>query len=552
MRQTASIVLAGLLFLLPCVATAQTVTLQVSPQAIDVNETVRATIEIGWTTGNGTVNLDGIQDFEILSSSTSNALQVVNGQREQTTTMILDLQPQESGEYTIGPARLTIQGEGVVASSQEVTIEVTGEKLFVWAVPRGWTVNGDTLVAQPDKVQWISAFSPMNEPRELPWRVWRVVSIVVIVRFWVRKLQNRQWWVSSSKKSDTVQPVFEPKRVNHSYNTDDFIPQSSPTMSKPVSQYAETLHAVIDEVGQVVVGQQRLIRNLLIALIAQGHILLEWVPGLAKTLSVESLAKVIGVAFGRVQFTPDLLPSDLTGTKVFDQSKTEFVTKKWPIFTNLLLADEINRAPAKVQSALLEAMAEMQVTIGDERLALDSPFVVMATQNPLEQEGTYSLPEAQLDRFLLKTVIGYPTQEEEIQIMKQETGVDTKKLQKLLTKNAIKEIQAATTAVSVADGIYTYVKNIVVATREPAENNCWDIAQYIQYGVSPRASLAMIKSAKVLALLAWREYVLPEDIKEIAHDVLRHRIIVSYQAIADGREVDQLIDTILDRVPVVA
>ena len=323
------------------------------------------------------------------------------------------------------------------------------------------------------------------------------------------------------------------------------------TLEKNVQDASVQINSLIEEIQTVVVWQRLLIRNLVIALLAHGHILLEWVPGLAKTLSIETLAKTIWVAFGRVQFTPDLLPSDLVWSTIYDPKDTEFHVKQWPIFTNLLLADEINRAPAKVQSALLEAMAERQVTIGDQRFKLDEPFVVMATQNPLEQEGTYSLPEAQLDRFLLKTVITYPTQEEELQIMKTMWAWIIPKVKKVWKKTDIKKLQWVVEEVFTSDSIYTYIKNIVFATRFPEEFGCNDVAEYIQFGVSPRASLALLQTSKVIACMEWRAFVLPEDVQAIAHDVLRHRLLLSFDALADWVTQDDIITTILSTIPVV-
>lgn len=313
----------------------------------------------------------------------------------------------------------------------------------------------------------------------------------------------------------------------------------------------QQIQAVITEVQKVVVGQSRLVRNLMIALLAKGHILLEWVPGLAKTLSIETLAKTVWLTFARIQFTPDLLPSDLIGTKVFDPAKVDFVTRKWPIFAHLVLADEINRAPAKVQSALLEAMAEKQVTIGDEKCILDTPFVVMATQNPLEQEWTYSLPEAQLDRFLLKTVISYPSEEEELMIMRNMTVASLPQLEKVMNKKQLLALQTTVGEIYVSDAIYSYVKNLVFATRFPEQWGVASLKPYIAFWASPRASLAMIQCAKVIALMQGRAYVMPEDVKDIAHEVMRHRIILSFEAIAEDISTDTIIDTILQTIPLV-
>lgn len=321
--------------------------------------------------------------------------------------------------------------------------------------------------------------------------------------------------------------------------------------SYTVEEASVSLHQVIDEVQKVVFGQERLVRNLVIAMLAKWHIILEWVPGLAKTLSIETLSKTLGLSFSRIQFTPDLLPSDITGSTIYNQAINEFVIKQWPIFANLVLADEINRAPAKVQSALLEAMAEKQVTIGDKRFELERPFVVMATQNPLEQEGTYSLPEAQLDRFLLKTIIRYPSEEDELRIMKEMTKAQLPKVQTLLHVEDVLAIQQTMHEITVSDAIYTYVKNIVFATRYPEQYGVWSLEWLIQFGASPRASLALIQCGKARAMLAWRWYVLPEDIKDLAHEVLQHRILLSFDAIADEVGVNEVIDTLLHTIPVV-
>lgn len=319
-----------------------------------------------------------------------------------------------------------------------------------------------------------------------------------------------------------------------------------------VKEASEKLQAVIQEINKVVVGQHILVRNLLVALLAKGHILLEWVPGLAKTLSIETLAKTLHLTFSRIQFTPDLLPSDITGSVIFNQAAAEFFIKKWPLFAHLVLADEINRAPAKVQSALLEAMAEKHVTIGDARCYLEDPFVVMATQNPLEQEGTYALPEAQLDRFLLKTVITYPTEEEELQIMKQMTAATKPIVKNIMDRETVLDLQVLATDIYVSEAIYVYVKNLVFATRFPQQYGLGERKEFIQFGVSPRASLSLLQCAKVLAMMQGRAYVLPEDIKEIAHDVLRHRILLTFEAMAQSVTTDTIIDALLKTVPVVS
>jgi MoxR-like ATPase len=302
---------------------------------------------------------------------------------------------------------------------------------------------------------------------------------------------------------------------------------------------------VIVEMHQSLIGQSVLIEHLLIALFWQGHILIEWVPGLAKTLAVSTLAHIVDLDCKRIQFTPDLLPSDLIGARVFNQATMDFSVKKGPIFSNFVLADEINRAPSKVQSALLEAMAERQVSIWDQTYFLDRPFIVLATQNPIEQDGTYTLPEAQLDRFLLKTIVTYPTPEEEIIIMKQKTGKSSLILKKLLHKKDILEIQSLIEeSIHVEASIYEYVRDIVSATRW---NNAYS-KKNIQYGVSPRGSIALIIAGKVYAFLDGRDFVVPEDIKKAAYPVLRHRIILSYEALADSITVDQVINNILDTI----
>lgn len=319
-----------------------------------------------------------------------------------------------------------------------------------------------------------------------------------------------------------------------------------------VIETSQLIQSLIAETQKVIIWQDRLMRNLVIALLARGHIILEWVPGLAKTLAIQTLWKAIWVDFARVQFTPDLLPSDLIGAQIWNQKTNKFVTKKWPIFSHLVLADEINRAPAKVQSALLEAMAERQVTIWDESFWLELPFVVMATMNPVEQEGTYSLPEAQLDRFLLKTTISYPSEEEEIQIMKRFTDATTvEKVTEILPHEHIIDIQKLVDQIHVSDSIYDYVKNIIVATRNPKEKWFEGLAEYIQYGASPRASLALITCSKVMALIHGRTFVIPEDIQEIIEDVLQHRLILSFDAIADEVSVQEIIAEVVKGVSVV-
>lgn len=307
----------------------------------------------------------------------------------------------------------------------------------------------------------------------------------------------------------------------------------------------EKIEVVKQELWKRIVGQEELIRDLLIALLWKGHILLEWVPWLAKTLAVSSLAEVLQLSYSRIQFTPDLLPSDLIGARVFNPVKNDFYIKKWPIFSNFVLADEINRAPAKVQSALLEAMAERQVSIADESFSLEAPFIVLATQNPIEQEWTYNLPEAQLDRFLLKTIVSYPTEEEEMRIMRENINGDIeKKLKTILHKKDILDIQEKIQVISVSDSIYTYIKDIVFSTRKKE----FPFAKYLQVWASPRASIALIKASLVNAFLEGRDFVLPEDVKAIAKPVLRHRILLNYEAVADNISPDSIIDYILEHI----
>lgn len=297
------------------------------------------------------------------------------------------------------------------------------------------------------------------------------------------------------------------------------------------------------EMAKKVIGQKNLVRDILIGLFSGGHILLEWVPGLAKTLSVETLSKVIDLDYKRIQFTPDLLPSDLIWARIYENQK--FVVKKWPIFSNLVLADEINRAPSKVQSALLEAMAEKQVTIWDETFILPEPFMVLATQNPLEQSGTYSLPEAQLDRFLLKTIVDYPNKQEELQIMKQYSQNISTALEKIFDGSEVLEIRKSIQEVWVSESIYDYVADIVFLTRQSEFTK-----KYLAIWASPRASISLIKSAKALAYLQGRDFVIPEDIQEMIFPVLRHRIILSYEQIAEWMTTDEVIREILEHVEI--
>ncbi len=307
----------------------------------------------------------------------------------------------------------------------------------------------------------------------------------------------------------------------------------------------ERIEKVIKEIWKKVVGQELLLRDMLVCLLCRGHILLEWAPGLAKTLSVASLSETVSLWFKRIQFTPDLLPSDLIGNRIYHPDTKEFSVKKGPIFSNLVLADEINRAPSKVQSALLEAMAEKQVTIWEETFRLDKQFMVLATQNPIEQDGTYTLPEAQLDRFLMKTIIDYPTESEEIEIMKQYSVFITKKLDTILKKTELGKIQEEVSNIHVGDNIFNYVRDLVFVSRNDPE-----IKEFLLYGASPRASIALIKVSKALAFLSGRDFVIPEDVKEMITGVLRHRIILSYEAIADWITADFVIEKIISKVEV--
>ncbi|MBP6385947.1 MAG: AAA family ATPase [Pseudarcicella sp.] len=303
--------------------------------------------------------------------------------------------------------------------------------------------------------------------------------------------------------------------------------------------------------SKVVVGQDRLVNRLLIGLFTGGHVLLEGVPGLAKTLTVNTLAKILELDFHRIQFTPDLLPADLIGTMIYNPKTNDFEVKKGPIFANLILADEINRAPAKVQSALLESMQEKQVSIGDTTYKLDAPFLVLATQNPVEQEGTFPLPEAQVDRFMLKVYLDYLSKDEELEVMRKMSNMDFKYTPKaFLTRADINQIRSEINNITISETLEKYIIELVFASRNPAEYGLKDEARYIQFGASPRASINLNLAAKVLAYLDDRDYVLPEDIKEIAPDVLSHRIILNYEAEADGITSLQMVDMILRKVAI--
>ena len=300
-----------------------------------------------------------------------------------------------------------------------------------------------------------------------------------------------------------------------------------------------------EEMSKSIIGQEKMIDSLLIALSCDGHILLEGLPGLAKTTTINILAQTLGLEFKRVQFTPDLLPSDIIGAEIYDSKTGEFKIKKGPIFTNLLLADEINRAPAKVQSALLEAMAERQVTIGDTTFKLDLPFLTLATQNPIEQEGAYNLPEAQLDRFMLKIVVGYNTKDEEKQIIDLVTKTRQHITKQVADLEKLERVKKTIHKVHIDDELKEYIVDIIFATREPSKK----LKEFIDFGASPRASIALYKASKAYAYLNKRDYVTPVDIATMAKDVLRHRIILSYDAIAEDKTTDEIIDMILESVP---
>jgi len=310
------------------------------------------------------------------------------------------------------------------------------------------------------------------------------------------------------------------------------------------------VQAITSEVGKVIVGQKYLVDRLLVGLLANGHILIEGVPGLAKTYAVKTLARAIATTFHRIQFTPDLLPADIIGTQIYNQRTGEFTARKGPVFANLVLADEINRAPPKVQSALLEAMQERQVTIGDDTFKMDDPFLVLATQNPIEQEGTYPLPEAQTDRFLLKLRVGYPSKEEEKQIVdRMTTGVEPT-ASPVVEPAAIIRARALCARIYVDEKLKDYILNIVFATRQPKEHNLADLAPLLRYGASPRASIYLLTAARAMAFLRRRGFVIPEDIKELAPDVLRHRLILSYEAEAEELTTDDVVKRVLEGVEV--
>jgi MoxR-like ATPase len=324
------------------------------------------------------------------------------------------------------------------------------------------------------------------------------------------------------------------------------------TVQEQRKELQKKITNVFDEIGKVVVGQEHMINRLLVGLFTQGHVLLEGVPGLAKTLTINTLANVLHLDFQRIQFTPDLLPTDLVGTMIYNQKEGTFEVKKGPIFANFILADEVNRSPAKVQSALLEAMQERQVTIGEHTYQLDRPFLVLATQNPVEQEGTYPLPEAQVDRFMMKVFVDYPTKDEELKIMRRMANMNFESdLKTALTKQDIFKIRDEINLVNISESLERYIVELVFATRSPKEYKLNDEAHYIQFGASPRASINLNRAAKAVAYMDERDYVLPEDIKEVALDVLNHRLILNYEAEADGVTTKEIIKSVLNKVPIV-
>jgi MoxR-like ATPase len=309
------------------------------------------------------------------------------------------------------------------------------------------------------------------------------------------------------------------------------------------------MERVLYEVKKVIVGQDHLLERMVVALLARGHILVEGVPGLAKTMAIKTLAESIGGEFKRIQFTPDLVPADLVGTRIYNQKTGEFNTSLGPVFTNLLLADEINRAPAKVQSALLEVMQEHQVTIGHESFKVTDPFLVLATQNPIETEGTYALPEAQVDRFMLKVLVGYPDTTEEFVIVERMTGM-LDKVQKVLTTEQLVGLQKEVDKVFVDPALIEYAVRLVTSTRQPKQIGLEELERYILYGASPRASINLILTGRALAYVRGRNYVLPQDVLDMALDVMRHRLVLSYEALSDNVSSDDVLNKILDRIPI--
>ncbi len=321
-------------------------------------------------------------------------------------------------------------------------------------------------------------------------------------------------------------------------------------VSQPDTEKEPTtpLEQMLFEIKKVIVGQEALLERIVVALLARGHILVEGVPGLAKTMAIRTVAQVVGGEFNRIQFTPDLVPADLIGTRIYNQRTGDFTTSLGPVFTNLLLADEINRAPAKVQSALLEVMQEHQVTIGRESHKVPEPFLVLATQNPIETEGTYALPEAQVDRFMLKVLVDYPSDREELVIVQRMTG-ELGETRQILTTGQLIELQQQADKVYVDPELMEYAVRLVGATRRPSDYGLSEVARYVSYGGSPRASINLILASRALALTRGRDYVVPHDITELAPDVLRHRVVLSYEALADRVSADDLIQRVIESVP---
>jgi MoxR-like ATPase len=321
-------------------------------------------------------------------------------------------------------------------------------------------------------------------------------------------------------------------------------------IQEKIRQESAFVGRLLDEMGRVIVGQRYMIERLLIGLLADGHVLMEGVPGLAKTMTVRTLARAIKTKFHRIQFTPDLLPADLIGTLVYDPQHSEFKTKKGPIFANIILADEINRSPAKVQSALLEAMQERTVTIGDTTYPLDTPFLVLATQNPIEQEGTYPLPEAQVDRFMLKLSVGYPNKQEELEIMRRMSTGPEPEVQAVVEPDAILRARKAVELIYMDPQVEQYIVDLVFATRQPAEHGLAELVDLIAFGASPRASIYLAKAARAHAFLKGRGYVTPEDVRTIGLDVLRHRVLLTYEAEAEEKTSEDVVQQVLNNVEV--
>ena len=323
--------------------------------------------------------------------------------------------------------------------------------------------------------------------------------------------------------------------------------QSGPRPA-PASAEAALLEKILFEAKKVIVGQDRLLERVLVSLLARGHCLIEGVPGLAKTLTIETIATAVGGSFARIQFTPDLIPSDLVGTRIYRASSESFDVELGPVFANFVLADEINRSPAKVQSALLEVMAEHHVTIGGTTHQVPQPFLVLATQNPIESEGVYPLPEAQRDRFLMKLIVGYPGQQDELEVVRR-MGVRPPRALRVTEIDDLARLQRASDDVFVDAGVADYAVRLVLATREPAEHGVGEVAPYVAYGASPRGSLGLVAAARALALLRGRDYAVPQDVFDVAFDVLRHRIVLSYEALAEGVDADTILARILSVVP---